>query len=111
MTSAFPYLSVLVLLPAGAGLVVALVPGAQKRVVQAVGLVASLAVLGISAAATVAFSAGDGWLPVRLDSPVDLRLWDLLEPRDGRDLALFGPHDHAVVPGSRSQYRASRRRG
>ncbi len=55
MTSAFPYLSTLILVPAGAALLVALIPGAQRRVVQVVGLVASLAVLGIAAAATVAF--------------------------------------------------------
>jgi NADH-quinone oxidoreductase subunit M len=59
MTSAFPYLTTLVLVPAGAALVVALVPGVQRRVVQVIGLVASLAVLGIAAAATVAFSTGD----------------------------------------------------
>jgi NADH-quinone oxidoreductase subunit M len=60
MTGAFPYLSVLVLLPAGAAVVVALIPGAQRRLVQAAGLVATLAVLGFGAAATVAFRSGDG---------------------------------------------------
>ncbi len=60
MANAFPYLTVLVLLPAGAALAVALVPGSQRKVVQAVGLVASLAVLGFAAAATVAFKTGDG---------------------------------------------------
>ena len=60
MTSAFPYLTTLVLVPAGAGAFAALIPAAQRRLVQVVGLVASLAVLGIAAAATVAFTAGDG---------------------------------------------------
>ncbi|MGO9335764.1 MAG: complex I subunit 4 family protein [Acidimicrobiales bacterium] len=60
MTSAFPYLTTLILLPAGAAVVVALLPSAQRRAVQVVGIVASLAVLGIAAAATVAFTAGYG---------------------------------------------------
>jgi NADH-quinone oxidoreductase subunit M len=60
MTSSFPYLTTLVLVPAAAAVVVALVPGAQRRVVQVVGVVTSLAVLGIAAAATVAFTAGYG---------------------------------------------------
>jgi NADH-quinone oxidoreductase subunit M len=58
--TAFPYLTTLVLLPAGAAVVTAFVPSAQRRVVQVVGIVASLAVLGIAAAATVAFTVGDG---------------------------------------------------
>jgi NADH-quinone oxidoreductase subunit M len=60
MTSSFPYLTTLVLVPVGAALVVAVVPAVQRRAVQVLGLVATLAVLGIAAAATVAFSAGDG---------------------------------------------------
>jgi NADH-quinone oxidoreductase subunit M len=60
MTNAFPYLTVLVLLPAAAALVVALIPGAQRRFVQWAGLVSSLAVLGFAVAATVAFKSGDG---------------------------------------------------
>ena len=60
MTSSFPYLTTLVLVPAGAAVVVAFVPKAQRRLVQLVGFVVSLAVLGIASAATVAFTAGDG---------------------------------------------------
>jgi len=56
MTSTFPYLTTLILLPAGAAVVVALIPSAQRRAVQVVGFVASLAVLGIASAATVAFN-------------------------------------------------------
>jgi NADH-quinone oxidoreductase subunit M len=60
MSSSFPYLTTLVLLPAGAALVVALLPSAKRRLVQVVGIAASLAVLGFAAAATAQFSAGDG---------------------------------------------------
>ena len=60
MTSSFPYLTTLILVPAGAAVVVALVPKAQRQLVQLVGYLASLAVLGIASAATVAFTAGDG---------------------------------------------------
>ena len=60
MTSTFPYLTTLILLPAGAAVIVALIPSAQRRAVQVVGFVASLAVLGIASAATVAFTAGYG---------------------------------------------------
>lgn len=60
MTSTFPYLTTLILLPAGAAVVIALIPSAQRRLVQVVGFVASLAVLGIASAATVAFTSGYG---------------------------------------------------
>ena len=51
MTSSFPYLTTLVLVPAGATLLTAVIPAAKRRAVQVIGLVASLAVLGIAAAA------------------------------------------------------------
>jgi len=60
MTNTFPYLTTLVLVPAGAALVVVAIPSLQRRVVQVVGLIATLAVLGIASSATVAFTAGDG---------------------------------------------------
>jgi len=60
MSGAFPYLTTLILLPAGATVVVALLPSTQRRLVQAVGILASLAVLGIAAAATAQFRAGYG---------------------------------------------------
>ncbi len=59
-TAAFPYLTTLVLLPAGAALVVGLLPSAQRRLVQIVGVVASLAVLGVAVAAAVEFASGYG---------------------------------------------------
>jgi len=59
-TPAFPYLTTLVLLPAGAAVVVGLLPSAQRRLVQIVGLVASLGVLGVAVAAAVEFAGGYG---------------------------------------------------
>ncbi|MGH9103622.1 MAG: complex I subunit 4 family protein [Acidimicrobiales bacterium] len=58
MSGAFPYLTVLVLLPAGAALVVALVPRVSGRLFQLLGLVASLATLGVASAMTAAFRVG-----------------------------------------------------
>jgi NADH-quinone oxidoreductase subunit M len=60
MTSAFPYLTTLVLIPAGGALAVALVPAARRRLVQVLGVVVSLGVLAVCVAATVAFSSGSG---------------------------------------------------
>ena len=41
MTGSFPYLTTLILVPAGAAVAVALVPKAQRRLVQLIGYVAS----------------------------------------------------------------------
>jgi len=59
-TSAFPYVTVLVLLPAVGALVVALLTGISRRVVEIVGVAISLATLGIAAATAVAFKSGVG---------------------------------------------------
>lgn len=59
-SASFPYLTTLVLLPAGAALAVALVPATRRRLVQVIGIAATLAALGVAAAATAAFTAGDG---------------------------------------------------
>ena len=63
--SAFPFLTVLVLLPAGAGAVVALVPAsvgerAQRAAVYAIGLGASLATLALAITIALRYHAGDG---------------------------------------------------
>jgi len=60
MSAGFPYLAVLILLPAVAALLTALLPGAQRQLVRVVGVVAALAALGIAIAAAVAFHAQDG---------------------------------------------------
>ncbi len=60
MNPAFPFLTVLVLLPAGAALVVAAVPSSARLAVRAVGLAGSLATLGFAIATTVEFSGGRG---------------------------------------------------
>ncbi|HUI03659.1 MAG TPA: NADH-quinone oxidoreductase subunit M [Acidimicrobiales bacterium] len=63
--NAFPFLTVLVLLPAGASVVSALVPGAlgetrQRRLVYGVGLGATLATLALAVTVAVRYRAGDG---------------------------------------------------
>jgi NADH-quinone oxidoreductase subunit M len=63
--SAFPFLTVLVLLPAGAGLLVATVPKgigerAQRRVVDGLGLAGTLATLALAVTVAVRYRAGDG---------------------------------------------------
>ncbi|MGD1011756.1 MAG: NADH-quinone oxidoreductase subunit M [Acidimicrobiales bacterium] len=60
MSGTFPYLTTLILLPGVAALLVAFLPAAQHRAVQAVGILTSLAVLGFASAATVAFKTGYG---------------------------------------------------
>ncbi|HUY21350.1 MAG TPA: NADH-quinone oxidoreductase subunit M [Acidimicrobiales bacterium] len=62
---AFPFLTVLILLPAGAALVAALVPSSlgergQRLAVQAVGLAGSLATLALAITVAVRYRAGDG---------------------------------------------------
>ena len=62
---AFPFLTVLVLLPAGAGLAAALVPRGlgertERAVVQAVGLAGTLATLALAVTIAVRYQAGDG---------------------------------------------------
>ncbi len=57
---AFPYLSVLVLLPAGGALVVGLMVRVRREVTEAVGLAVALATLGFAIALTVALHASDG---------------------------------------------------
>jgi len=61
----FPFLTVLVLLPAGAAVVAALVPRSlgerrQQTVVEAVGLAATLATLALAVTVAVRYQAGDG---------------------------------------------------
>ncbi|HXX90603.1 MAG TPA: NADH-quinone oxidoreductase subunit M [Acidimicrobiales bacterium] len=63
--TAFPFLTVLVLLPAGAALVAALVPRVigehlQRTVVLAVGLAGTLATLALAVTVAVRYQAGDG---------------------------------------------------
>jgi NADH-quinone oxidoreductase subunit M len=60
MGGAFPYLIVIVLIPAGAAVVVGCLPAGSRRAIQAVGALATLATLGFAAAMTVAFRTGDG---------------------------------------------------
>ncbi|HXY26802.1 MAG TPA: proton-conducting transporter membrane subunit, partial [Acidimicrobiales bacterium] len=56
----FPYLTVLVLVPAIGAVAVASMVGVRRVVVEAVGIAVSLATLGFSIALTVAMRAGDG---------------------------------------------------
>ena len=63
--SAFPFLTVLVLLPAGAALVAALVPKTlgekrQRLVVEIVGLAATVATLALAITIAVRYQAGNG---------------------------------------------------
>ncbi len=60
MSAGFPYLTVLVLLPAGAALLTAVLPSGSRALMRAVGWAGSLATLGVAVAATVAFTSGDG---------------------------------------------------
>jgi NADH-quinone oxidoreductase subunit M len=57
---AFPYLTIIVLLPIGGALLAAVLPAADPRIVRAIGLGTSLVTFGFSLAALAAFSAGDG---------------------------------------------------
>jgi NADH-quinone oxidoreductase subunit M len=56
--SHFPLLSIVVLLPAAAAVVVALLPNAPARVIEAVALVGSLATVGFALAVAVRFKVG-----------------------------------------------------
>jgi NADH-quinone oxidoreductase subunit M len=63
--SAFPFLTVLVLLPAGAALVAAMVPKSlgekrQRLAVEAVGLVGTVATLALAITIAVRYQAGNG---------------------------------------------------
>ena len=62
MTNAagFPFLTVLVLLPAGGALVTALMVKARREVAEAFGIAVALATLGFAIAATVLLHANDG---------------------------------------------------
>jgi NADH-quinone oxidoreductase subunit M len=60
MNPGFPFLTVLVLLPAGAALVAALIPGRLHGLIRAVGWAGSLATLGFAVATTVEFTSGQG---------------------------------------------------
>ncbi|MGH9294966.1 MAG: complex I subunit 4 family protein, partial [Acidimicrobiales bacterium] len=60
MNPGFPFLTVLVLLPAGAAVVVAALPAAARGLVRATGAAGTLATLGVAAAVTQQFSAGVG---------------------------------------------------
>jgi NADH-quinone oxidoreductase subunit M len=57
---AFPYLTALILLPAGAALVVLLLPRTSRIAIRIVAMAASLSVLGIAAAMLTVFQAGNG---------------------------------------------------
>jgi len=57
---AFPFLTVLVLVPVGAALLALVVPKRASWVIRGVGLAASLGVLGIAAAVLDEFQAGVG---------------------------------------------------
>jgi NADH-quinone oxidoreductase subunit M len=57
---AFPYLTTLVLVPVGAAILVMVVPRTATWAVRAVGMAASLGVLGIAAAMLAAFQSNDG---------------------------------------------------
>jgi NADH-quinone oxidoreductase subunit M len=72
--SAFPFLTVLVLLPAGAAVVAALVPrslGAerQRMAVEVVGLVGTCATLALAITIAVRYHAGDGSYRLVSDHP------------------------------------------
>jgi NADH-quinone oxidoreductase subunit M len=63
--SAFPFLTFLILLPAGAAVVTALVPRSlgernQRLVVETVGLVATVATLALAVTIAVRYQAGNG---------------------------------------------------
>lgn len=58
--SAFPYLTALVLVPAGGALVVAAVPARSAMLARVLGLVAGIATFGLAVAAAVVFKVGDG---------------------------------------------------
>src|SRR5579862_7301249 len=63
--TAFPFLTALILLPAGAALAVALVPSSlgarvQRTVVQVLGLAGALATLALAVTIAVRYQAGDG---------------------------------------------------
>ncbi|MHB8681010.1 MAG: complex I subunit 4 family protein [Acidimicrobiales bacterium] len=63
--TAFPFLTVLLLLPAGAGLLAALVPSslgerAQRLTVDAVGLAGTLGTLALAITVAIRYRAGDG---------------------------------------------------
>jgi NADH-quinone oxidoreductase subunit M len=60
MNPGFPYLSVLVLLPAGAALVTALLPGRYSQVTRVLAWAGSVLTLGFAVATAVAFSGRDG---------------------------------------------------
>lgn len=64
-TPVFPYLSILVFLPAGAAVLCAIVPraigeAAQRRAVMAIGTAAMVATLALALAIAVVFRVGDG---------------------------------------------------
>jgi len=56
----FPYLTALILLPAGAAFVVLLLPRRSRVAIRIVAMAASLGVLGIAASVLTVFRAGDG---------------------------------------------------
>ncbi|MHB1987570.1 MAG: complex I subunit 4 family protein [Acidimicrobiales bacterium] len=60
MNPGFPFLTLLVLVPAGAAVIAALVPGRSPRLVRAVGWAGTLGTLGIAGATTAEFRAGQG---------------------------------------------------
>jgi NADH-quinone oxidoreductase subunit M len=59
-TSAFPYLTVLVLLPAGGALATSLMVNVRRQVTETVGIAVALATLGFAIATTVLLHTGDG---------------------------------------------------
>ncbi len=57
-TQPFPYLTTLVLLPAGAAVVIAALPSNAKRLIQWLGVLASVAVLALAVTVAVEFRVG-----------------------------------------------------
>ncbi|MGH9302994.1 MAG: complex I subunit 4 family protein [Acidimicrobiales bacterium] len=60
MSASFPFLTVLVLLPAGGAVVTALVPSGRQAITRIVGGASTLATLGVAAAVTQQFAVGQG---------------------------------------------------
>jgi NADH-quinone oxidoreductase subunit M len=65
----FPYLTTLVLLPAGAALLVLLLPKTARLFIRGVAIVASLGVLGIALAMLASFHGSDGGYQMVVSQP------------------------------------------
>jgi hypothetical protein len=101
--SAFPFLTVLILLPAGAGLVVALVPRSFGERAPAgrcgeVGLAGRAPPWRLAVTIAVRYHAGNGELPAGERPPVGAVARDRVAPRGRRDLGLPHAHVGRAVP-------------